>query len=184
VRFAHGSTLPGCGPVPDRHGQSVDPSSQRRSDPRTFPHATDVVVWAFARFASGKSPNRTTSRDTTRLQLVAVCRSDWDDAYTPQSHEELRLRQPAYLSSFITGADLRGSGPLSDRALTTRQRVSWIEIHFGGVVFICHTVHLIKHPRSGRDPLLSQGSLPFLPLLPFFHFSISPLPSSSFPPSH
>lgn len=94
----------------------------------------------------------------------------------PTRHAGLRLRQPAYLSSFITGADLRfwtsARSSVDNRtACLVDSKPLW------GVVFICHTVHLIKHPRSNRDPLPSQRlpAFPFPPsILPFLHFSISP----------
>lgn len=67
--------------------------------------------------ASALDPiNRTLSRDTTRLQLVAgvgVMRT-----LTTPRHAELRLRQLAYLSGFITGAYLeRFWAPLPDRVV-------------------------------------------------------------------
>jgi hypothetical protein len=157
--------------------------------PRTFYSSSAIGPLACA--LRRRNPiNCTLSRDTTRLQLVAsvgVMRT-----LTPPRHAESRLRQLAYLSSFITGAYLEKFwAPLPDRVVDNnivsrafKTTLVWSSSD--------HTLHLIKHPRSSpliplppKAPFLSSPSIhPFIPPpLPLLFLVLPPpsLPSHSHP---
>lgn len=121
-------------PAAGLHGKSVDTSFSAHilihEHSRTPPTSSPGLLSRASRL--GNRPNRSPSRDTTRLELVAVCRSDLDDAYTPPRHAELRLRQPAYQSTFYHGRSLARFWPHCQiGALTTGKRVSCIQATLG-----------------------------------------------------
>ena len=125
---------PGCAahqcPTAGLHGKSVVSSSLPFSDlvgDEHSPHATDVAPCGFARFGCDPT-NRSTSRDKTRLQLVAVCRSDWGRRLHPHAMRSCALDNLHYLSSFVTGAKVLAPcqiGALTTTACLLRSKPLW-----------------------------------------------------------